>query len=159
MQETPEILAISNMLERPVGQYTSYGVVCFGGVIGTVLAAANRGQAAILVATVAFIFLCVACNVIIRKCGTSLVSTIDGSLQNTSGNHQAAEGAPEEGTSHKAVAKKEGGDLNLLAAGKKIKMAMSVCLMMAVQTIIMLLFAIFSGYGLAAPLLFFGVPM
>lgn len=169
MQETPEILAISNMLERPVGQYASYGVVCVGGVVSTILAAAKHAQAAILVATVAFICLCVACNVIIRKCGKSLVRTIDGSLQNTAENHRstpgnsppAAPGARQEADKqdHLSPAAKKGGDPHLLAARKKITMAMSICLSMALQTVAMLLFAIFSGYGLAAPILFFGIPM
>lgn len=167
MQETPEILAISNMLERPAGRYVAYGVVSIGGVVATILAAAKRAQTATVVATVSFIGLCVACNVIIRKCGTSLVRTIDASLQSTSGNHQtapgsqsppAAEAGLEDGGHHTTAAKKEG-DPRLLAARKKIVMAMSICLSMAVQAIIMLLFAIFSGYGLAVPLLFFGIPM
>ena len=161
MQETPEILAISNMLERPVGQYTSYGAVCVGGVIATILATAKRGQAAIVVSTVAFMCLCVACNVIIRKCGTLLVRTIEGSLQNAPGNcsPSAAAGAGREGDNHETAAAKKQRDPNLLAARKKITMAMTICLSMALQTIAMLLFAIFSGYGLAAPVLFFGIPM
>lgn len=160
MQETPEILAISNMLERPVGQYISYGVVCLGGVISTILATAKRAQAAIIVAAAAFICLCVACNVIIRKCGKSLVRTIDGSLQNTAGSPSSAAAGAGRGEGNKDTpATKKEGDPNLLAARKKITMAMSICLSMALQTIVMLLFAIFSGYGLAAPMLFFGIPM
>lgn len=83
MRETPEILAIAEALERPAGQYTSYGVGSIGGMVGTILVAANHSQAPVKVAAVAFMLLRVGCNLLIWKCGTLLMATIDKSLQNS----------------------------------------------------------------------------
>ncbi|CAN0151738.1 unnamed protein product, partial [Pylaiella littoralis] len=52
MRETPEILAISDALESPVGQYTSYVMVCIGAVVAVILAAIDRPQAAVKVTAV-----------------------------------------------------------------------------------------------------------
>lgn len=170
MRETPEILAISDTLERSAGQYTSYGVVSIGGLVGTILAATNHSRAAVKVAAMAFVALCVGCNLLIWKCGTVLVATIDKSLQNSSAVNNmptspiaaAPEGEGGRGKGNDTAAagrKRAGGDPNLLAARKKIKMAMSICLSMAVQTVLVLTFAVASSYGTAVPLLFFGVPL
>lgn len=172
MRETPDILAISNALARTVGQYASYGVVSIGPVVATILAAAHHSQAAVKVASVAFISLTVVINLIIWKCGTALVGTINRSLQNSASSrrwpaasaitvasdaeqreNQERDDAVEEGK------RRVGGDLNLLAARKKIKIAMSICLTMAVQTVLVLMFAVVSTYGTAAPLLFFGTTL
>lgn len=84
MQDTPEILAISNALEQPVKLYASYIVVCLGAVVATILSASRHSQAAVRVASVAFLGLIVSSNVVILKCGTSLVRTIDRSLNASS---------------------------------------------------------------------------
>lgn len=170
VRETPEILAISEALEKPVGQCTAYGVACIGGVVGTILAAFNNSHAAVKVAAVSFMFLCVGCNLLIWRCGTVLMATIDKSLQNSAAansepNSQVA-AAPEAGGERAnrsgtaaSGGKKAGGGAALLAARKKIKTAMSICLSMGFQTVVMLTFAVASSYGTAVPLLFFGVPL
>lgn len=181
MRETPEILAISGALERPVGQFSSYGVSSIGGAVATILAATNHPQAAVKVASVGFMFLIVCVNLAIWKCGTALLRTIDRSLRNSSVNSKPnsptaaaavaaaepeAEGGREEGRHHAGTAaaegagrRKVGGGPNLLAARKTIKIAMMVCLTMAVQTVLMLMFAVVTRYGTDAPLLFFGISM
>lgn len=168
MQETPEILAISNMLERPVGQYISYGLFCIGPAISTILAAAKQSHAAVVVATGAFIFLIVVGNLIILKCGTSLLHTINQSLRRNSGHTQtivsstsaAAEAGQDENREKSAAAARKKQNPNILVvARKKITMALSICIVLALQTIFLLLFAVFSAYGKAAPLLFLAVPM
>ncbi|CAM9445144.1 unnamed protein product [Pylaiella littoralis] len=171
MRETPEILAISDALESPVGQCTSYAVVCIGATVAVILAETNHPQAAAQVAAASFMCLIVGTNLIIWKCGTSLMGTIDKSLQRSAaGNSRPASpvsvtpGAEQRKHGDRdnaaAVAKNRvGGDPNLMVARKKIKMAMSFCLSMAVPTTILLVFAAGSTYGIAAPLLFFGIPM
>lgn len=167
MQETPEILSISNMLERPVGRYMSYGLFCIGPAVAMVLAAARRSYAAVVVATGGFVFLIVVANLIILKCATSLIQTISRSLRN-SGNTQtiascasvaAGTGQDETLSKRDPGAKKERISNNLLVARKKITMALSICIVLAVPTILLLLFALLSAYGKAAPLMFFGIPM
>lgn len=148
MQETPDILALSNALQQPAGQRASNGVVCIGGAIGGVLAAARHPQAAITVASLCFICLIVTVNVLLRKCGTSLIRTIDQSLQRSSGKSGVV-GAGNE----------KGGDSALLAAKTKLKTAMMCCALMAVSTTAQLLFALLSKYGMIVPLLLFCIPM
>lgn len=162
---------ISDALESPVGQCTSYGVFCIGAVIATILAATNHPQAAVKVAAVPLMCLCVAVTLIIWKCGTLLVGTINRSLQNSAAGSSKPAGpilvAPgaeqrKDGDQDNASAvarKRVGGHPHLLAARKKIKMAMSFCLSMAVHVMFLLMFAVGSEYGIAAPLLFFGIPM
>ncbi|CAM9445215.1 unnamed protein product [Pylaiella littoralis] len=171
MRESPEILAISDALESPVGQHTSYLVVCIGAVVAVILAAINHRQAAVKVTAVSSTCLIVGVNLIIWKCGTSLVGTINKSLQRSAaGNSRpaslvtAAAGAEQRNNGDHdnaaAVAKKRvAGDPNLMVARKKIKIAMSFCLSKAVPVTIFLIFSVGSKYGIAAPLLFFGIPM
>lgn len=169
MQEAPEILAISSILERPVGRYMSYSLLCIGPVVATILASAKRSQPAVVVASGAFMILIVLCNLIILKCGTLLVHTINGSLRKNSGNTRTIASSASEPSATRPVdentknsttaGRKERNPNKLLAARKKITVAMSICIISAVQTILLLTFAIFSGYGMAAPLLFFGICM
>lgn len=65
MQETPDILALSNALEQPAVQYISHGVVFIGGTIGGVLAAARRSLAAIMVTAVWILCQTVVVNMIL----------------------------------------------------------------------------------------------
>lgn len=148
MRETPEILALSNMLERPAGRYTSYGVTCVGPVAAITLAAARYSEEAIKVASVAFLGLIVVINLTILKCGRCLVRTINSSLQN------ATERSRRSSTSASASV----GRKDLLAAKRKIKIAVNFCLVLAVQTIVLLMIAVCTTYGTSAPLLMFGVP-
>lgn len=155
MQETQDILAISNMLERPVGRYASYCLFCIGPGVATILAAARRSYAAVVVATWAFIFLCVVVNLIILKCATSLIKTINRSLRKNLGSTQtiATSASPAAGTGQVKHPN------SLLAARERITMALCMCIALAVPTILLLLFAVLSEYGKAASLLFFGIPM
>lgn len=127
-----------------------------GGAAATILAAKHHPQAAVKVDSIGFVCLIVVVNLVIWKYGTSLVRTIDRSLQNNAtGNSKAAS------IIVKDVSEVDCGsrDLNLLAARKNTKIAMTFCLVMAVQTVLVLVFAVVSTYGAAAPLLFFGIPM
>lgn len=160
MQESPELIVISNALERPVGQCAAYGVVSIGAVVGTMLAAAKRSQAAIKVASVAFMFLIVFSTLVIWKCGMSLLRAINGSLQNclhrnSITNTTTAAGEQDNDT----VGGRIRGDPSLLAARKKTKKVVSFTLQMGLQAIVMLIFAVSSKYGTAAPLILFGIPM
>ena len=168
MKESPEILAISNMLECPLGRSITYVLSCIGTAVATVLAAAKLSRAAVVVATGAYILTIVSSNVIILKCGTSLIRTINGSLRNSSAPTRTVAGSASEPSVSRgdgsrrnspAAAKKKQKPNNLLAAGKKIAIAMSVCVISGILCPLFLMFAIFSGYGVAAPLLFFGIPM
>lgn len=154
MQEIPGILAISNALEARAGQYISYGAVCGGAVVATTLAGMRYSQAAILVASGGFMCLIVSAELIIWRCALSLLHTIDKSLQKSlpAGNASPTvkEGKAKEG--------KEGG-LDLVGAKKKVERALSFSLSMSVQTLIMLMFSSVSKYGVAVPLIMFGIPM
>lgn len=160
MQEIPEILAISNALERPAGQYASYSAVCTGAVVATVLAAAHQAQAAIKVASVAFVLLILSSIVLIFMCGTSLLHAISKSLQNNRPSQTTTTTAIAGEDGHDpAVAEGKGGGAGLLGARKKLYIAMAVCLTLSVQTMAILLFAVISKRGSEAPLIWFGIPM
>lgn len=160
MQEAPKILAISKALEAPAGQFASYSLVCTGAVVAAVLAAARQAQAAIKVASVAFVLHIFFANVFIWKCGTSLLHAINRSLQN----HR-----PSKTSTTTVLAGKEnhgtvvtGGrqrSPELLAAKKKLYVAMVFCLVLSAQTMAILLFAVINKRGSDAPLIWFGVPM
>jgi len=81
MQSSPELLAMSNALERKTAQCMLYGVVCTGAVISTALVAARRPEAALKVAAGSFLCLVVACDLIIWKFSSTLLHTIDKSMQ------------------------------------------------------------------------------
>lgn len=138
--------------------------MCIAGVVGAILATTIHSQAAVKVAAVGFLALCVGCELVILKCGTVLLATIDKSLQNTSAVNSTLAAAPQaergEGVDTKAGGRKgSGGHLDMVAARTKIKIAMAISLALAAPTIAMLIFAVASSFGTAAPLLFFGVPM
>lgn len=166
MRDTPEMVMVSNALERPVGQWISNSLVSIGAVIGTILAAAKHSQAAIRAASVAFMFLIFSSILIIWKCGSSLVRTIDISLEKSVKARDAISSVTTPVSGRHDHDKAGGGkqedpirDPRLLGARKKIKKAMSFTLQMAVQTLAILMFAVVSKYGTAAPLILFGIPM
>lgn len=160
MQGTPKILALSNALERPAGRYASYGVVCTGATISTILAVARHSQAAIKIAAIAFMCLVTACDIVIWRGGTYLVHTIDISLQQTQSEDRQGRGAgPSSVTRGKRYSGERIEHSSLLAARKKMKIAMTFCMQLSAQIFAILLFAVFSKYGIAAPLILFGIPM
>lgn len=167
IQDTPEILVISDVLERPSGQCTAFGVVCIGAAVAAVLVATNHSEAAVKVASVAFTCMCTAVTLLVWKCGTLLVRTIDRSLRkyNHASDRSCEPASPIAVASDECavgVASRRKGanaDQNLMAARKNVKVATWVCLVLGIPTIILLMFAVASGYGTAAPLLFFGVPL
>lgn len=153
MQETPEIMAILNVLERPVGQKSTSCAVCIGAFAGTVLSAARHPQMATKVACVAFVCMCVVVELAVCRCGTSLLHTINKSLlQNSLSNTTSLRTAP--GTKGKG-GRRDG----LLVARKNIRIAMTFCLVLGVGTVAVLVYSLSSPLGLFAPLLFFAIPM
>ena len=170
MRETPEILAISDALGRPPEKYRLYGVASIAGVAAAILAATNHSHAAVRTAALGFIALIVGCNVIIWKCGTLLLATIDKSLQNTSAavnstqtspihSAQQAEGGRVEDDVTEARGRQGAGrDSNMVAARKHIETCLVFCLAPTVVAVPLLVFAVASSYGTVAPMLFFGYP-
>ena len=144
-------------------------MVSIAGVVATILAATNHSLAAMKVAAVGFIALIVGCNIVIWKCGTVLLATIDTSFQGTlavnsaptSPNpsaRQAGGGRVEGDVTAAGGRQRAGGDSNMVAARKYIKNCLVICLASAVVTVLLLVFAVASIYGTAAPILFFGIP-
>lgn len=160
MQGTPKILTLSNALAHPRGRYASYVLVCTGATISTILAVARHSQAAVKVAAVAFMSLVLACDIVIWKGGTYLVRAIDRSIRTQSDDGPSRD----TGASPSTGGKKYGGGVRmehsvLLVARKKMKTAMIFCMLLSGQIFAVLLFAVFSKYGTAAPLILFGIPM
>lgn len=157
MRETPEIMAISNALERPVGQYAARCVVCIGAFAGTILSVARYSQTATNIACVAFVCMCVVVELAVFKCGMSLLRTINKSVRrnsSTAGSTSTmtlAAGQEDQGKGERLD--------DRLAARKKIVMATSICLGLGGGTIAILMFSVSSPFGMFTPLLFFATPM
>ncbi|CAN0293311.1 unnamed protein product [Ectocarpus sp. 6 AP-2014] len=147
-RETPEILAISEALQRPTGCFVSNAVMCVGPAIAAVLAAAKSLQAACMVSAVAFLGLIVFCDFIILKSGTALLRTVDKYLRNSV---ERSEG------SNSIVAGTVGSLQLLKAARKRIKFALYFCVVVSLLTALLMI-GHFTTYGATAPLIFFGIP-
>lgn len=157
MQETPEIMVISNALEQPAGKRATRCAVCLGAVAGTFLSAARRPQTATKVACVALMFTCIVTDLTVCRCSRSLLRTINESLL-----HKSSAAADK--TSHRSAlgnADRETGGRpdDLLVARKNIRIATSLCLVLGVGTVAVLAFSVSSPLGMTAPLLFFATPM
>jgi len=152
-------MEISDVLEQPAGKYGTYGMVSIAGVVGTILGATNHTRAAVKVAAVGMIVLSVGCNMVIWKCGSVLVATIDRSMGNTSAANQTSPSSFASNLRSGARRNGAGGDRTMLAARRKIKTCMNICLMTANNGVLLLTFAVASPYGTAAPLFFFGVQL
>ncbi|CAN0074710.1 unnamed protein product [Ectocarpus sp. 13 AM-2016] len=147
-RETPEILAISEALERPTGFFASNTAMCVGPAIATALAAAKSLQAAGKVSAVAFLGLIVFCDFIILKSGAALLRTVNRSLRNSMERSER---------SNSIVAGTVGSLQLLKAARKNIKFALCFCVVVSLLTAFFII-GLFTTYGATAPLIFFGIP-
>ncbi len=168
MRQSPEILALCSWLEKPGGRRTSYCALSIPPAIGIVLDAAHRTRLAIRVVAVGVIFQAVVIAGMFYAGGKSLMRAIDESLRQYQEQFQeaaAAAGGGGGGTDEGETDGKfddqqaEGGDEPLRAAKKKVKRMMIFAVQTAAMVFTMLLFAVCSGYGIAAPLLLFILPM
>eukprot|EP00903_Cladosiphon_okamuranus_P011302 g10657.t1 len=156
MQETPEIMAISNALEQPATWLATRCAVCIGAVSGTILSAARYPRTATKVACLAFISMCIVVELVVCKCGMSLLRTINKSLLQK----RSAAGTTDPRAALRNTDKERGGRLDdLLVAKRTIRTATSFCLLLGMVTVTFLTFSVSSPLGMLAPLLFFATPM
>ncbi|CAB1113527.1 unnamed protein product [Ectocarpus sp. CCAP 1310/34] len=149
IRETPELLMISEALERPTGLFVSNTVMCVGPAVATVLAAAKSLQAACMVSAVAFLGLIVFCDFIILKTATALLQTVNKYLRNSVVRSEKSN----------SIMAGTVGSLQLLkAARKNIKFALYFCVVVSLLTFSIVMIGLFTTYGATAPLIFSGIP-
>lgn len=149
IHKSPEMLGLSSWLETPTGHYAACRImsIVFCGAI--ILAVADLSETAIRTTAAGGIFVSSIITVSLLVCGKSLMHVIDESIeQKKTRTNSAKDGAP-------------GGveDQALLAARKKVKWVMGFGSRQMVMMGSILGFGIFSKYGVAAPLLLFGIPL
>jgi len=168
MRQSPEILALCSWLEKPTGRRTAYWALSIPPATGIVLDVAQRTRLAIRVVAVGVIFQAVAIAGMFYAGGKSLMRAIDESLRQYQEQlHPAAAVAAGGGGGRTAGGEvdvndqqhAEGGDESLRAAKKKVKRMMIFAVQTAAMVFVMLLFAVCTEYGVAAPLLLFILPM
>lgn len=158
IEETAEIAAFLDVLERPVGWHTTRCEVCLGAFAGTIFSAARYSQTATKVAYVAFVCMCIVVKLTVCKCGASLPRTINKSMLPNSSTPSMASTRTAAAGGHEKEGRRGRLD-ELVAARKNISMATSFCLTLGRVTIAILLFSVFNPFSMFAPLVFFATPM
>ena len=165
MRQSPEILELCSWLEKPAGRRTSCSALSTPPAVGMALLAAHRTRLAIRVMAAGVVCQAVLIATMFFAGGKSLTRAINESLRQHQERHPYVargnvtdEGEEEvrfDGGEHMV----RGGDESLREAKTKIQRMMVFAVQTAVQVFLMLLFAVSSGYGVAAPLLLFILPM
>ncbi|CAM9155797.1 unnamed protein product [Ectocarpus sp. 13 AM-2016] len=148
-RESPEIIALSAWLERPRGYITACCTMSFAPGVATVLALAKYTESAVRFIALGGVIVGTIILAVFWVCGRSLMRAIDTSLQLQ--------------TSFPSTGKVEGqnggrGYRTLLEAKRKVRRIMTVTAGLLVPAIAVVAMAIFTPYGIQAPLLMFCVP-
>lgn len=155
MQESPEVLAVTQRLENPRVPYVVCGVVSIAPVISAVLAAFAVTETSVRVMSTGLVLVIFGSMSTFFVCARSLARVIDGSLERKR-EENAEKGAAGLPGGDNSTA---GGDPNLLAARTKIRTVMIFGIAMSSTVSFTLLLAIVTKWGTAAPLLLFGIPL
>ena len=145
IHRTTEMLALSSWLETPVGHYAVCSAVSFVPAAAIIIAAVDCPETAMRVTAVGILLLSPIIAGSFWVCVKSLVRVIDESIDKRKARVHAKDGG--------------GGDEALVAARKKVTRALGFTARQVTLMCSLLVFAIFSEYGAAAPLLIFDLPM
>lgn len=149
IHKSPEMLALSSWLETPTGHYAACSImsIVFCGAI--ILAAVDLPETAIRTTAAGGLIVSLIVTVSLWVCGRSLIRVIDESLEQKQTRTNSGKDGETGGVEDQA----------LLAARKKVKWVLGFGLRQMVMMGSVLSFTIFSKYGIAAPLLLFGIPL
>lgn len=145
MNRSLEMVAFSAWLETPAGRRTAWVAVSAVPFAAMILAVVDQPEAAMKTTAAGILLVTSFIAGSFRMCGRPLIRFIDESIENRKARGHAKDGDDE--------------DRALLAARNKVTWTLSFA---ARQMTVMgstLMFAIFSKYGTAAPLLLFDTPM
>ena len=145
MNRTPQMLELSSWLETPTGHYASYSAVSIIPAAAAILAVVDRPEAAMKMTAVAILFVGSSVAGVFWICGKSLTRVINESIEMKKKRGEAQDG--------------DDGNEDLLAARTKIGWTVGFITRQMILMDSILVFAIFSKYGTAAPLLLFDTPM
>ncbi|CAN0037175.1 unnamed protein product [Ectocarpus sp. 12 AP-2014] len=185
MQRSPEVLRIRYFLESSRGQAATYGLVSIAPTVAVALGAWGHQITAIKVVSAGILVLSGAMIASFMVCGRSLMHAIDESIRQKQEHQAQRQEVPRRKVLHKKTTgevvleeeEDEGAqpgetrsirisinntpvaDFALLAARTKVKRVMLFAFSTVVQVDGLLLFAICSKYGTAAPLLLFASPI
>ena len=155
MRKSPQVLRISRWLETQAGHIAAYGLVSISPVSAIVFDLNSHPEVAIKVTAAGIILLCLGMPVVFWVCGSSLVRGIDESLRL----QQRVHAARTTWGSEDGLKNIQSVQHDLKAARTKVKRMVAFSLFICGNVIVVLLFAVCSKYGTAAPLLLFATPM
>ncbi|CAM9667119.1 unnamed protein product [Ectocarpus fasciculatus] len=150
MSECPEVVALSTWLERPRGYIMACCTLCIGPIVATGVALANYSESAVRMVALGGVLVGVLIPAVFWVCGRSLIRAINNSLQ-----LQAASESVWKAEGHERSA----GYQALLNAKRKVMRVMVVTASLIFPALAVVWLAIFTPYGLEAPLLMFCIPI
>lgn len=162
MRESPEVLAVCSWLETTVGNRVAHTTVSVAPIGALALTASGRDSVtAVKLVAGGVVALSVFIGVGFMVCGRSLLRAIDASLLLQHRRDSSVTQTTQKSDNRRRSSSTSGGrsDRSLSNARRKVRIVVIFAIVLCIKVASILLFAICTEYGAAAPLLMFLAPM